>query len=155
MSMRFGTLPRLSDLVEGAEITPDMIVRLAALALMQAHIVAEELHDIVIPLLPPARRSHAASIVRRIERGAVLEEEALHDVETFNAALSLQIEAGTQVYWQGDDNHVRGGYEAVYREPEARQLAEVAGELALLADMILAALSAARAVREAAALIDG
>lgn len=155
MSTRIRALPRLADLVEGAEITPETVVRLVAVAHIQAHIVAEELHDIVIPLLPPAHRPHAASLVRRIEHGAILEEEALHNVETFNATLALQIDAKTHVYWQGDDNHVRGGYEAVYREPEARKLAEVAGELALLADMILATLSAARAVREATDLIDG
>ncbi|NDU99883.1 hypothetical protein [Pseudoroseicyclus tamaricis] len=148
-------LPRLFDLVDGAEMTPDMVTRLAALAIMQAHIVADELHEIVIPLLPPARRTHAASIARRIERGEFLEEDVLSDVQTFNANLAQQIALGTHVYWQGDDNHVRGGYEAVYREPEACELAEVAGELALLADMILATLSAARAVRETATLIDG
>lgn len=55
--MRAGvrTMPRLSDLVAGGEMTPDIITRLAALALMQAHIVVDELHDIVIPLLPPPR----------------------------------------------------------------------------------------------------
>ncbi|WP_143071537.1 hypothetical protein [Tranquillimonas rosea] len=135
-------------------MTPDLVARLAALALMQAHIVADELHDVVIPLLPAAKRSFAASLARRIERGTVLEEEALRDLETFSDILAQQIDAGTHVYWQGDDNHVRGGYEAVHRESEARELANSAAELALLADIILATLSAARAVRETGALIE-
>lgn len=155
MRLDYSKLPRLTDLVEGAGMTPELVARLAALALMQAHIVVDEIHDIVIPLLPPAKRSFAARIARRLERGPVIEEDLLHDLDAFMSQVTQQIDAGTEVYWHGDDNHVRGGYEAVYREPEACELAEVAGELALLADIILATLSAARAVREAAALIDG
>lgn len=124
------------------------------MAFIQAHIVADELQDVVIPILPPMRRTHAACIIRRVERGAILEEQALRDVDTFISNLAQQINTGTHAYWQGDDNHVRGGYEAIFRELEAYELAAVSGELKLLADMILATLCAARAVRETAALID-
>ncbi|MFC0201621.1 hypothetical protein [Paracoccus rhizosphaerae] len=148
-------MPRLPELIEGAEVTPEAVTRLAALAIMQAHIAADELHDIVIPLLPPAKRTFASSIARRIERGDFLGEDVLRDLETFTYILVRLVEAGTHIYWQGDDNHVRGGYDAVYREPESQQLAEVAAELALLAEMILATLSAARAIRETPALTDG
>ncbi|MGR3456014.1 hypothetical protein [Pseudooceanicola sp.] len=154
--MRAGTraMPCLSELFEGAAITPEFVTRLAALAIMQARVVAGDLHDIVVPLLPPAKRTFATSIARRAESGNILEEDLLRDLETFSGVLARQIAAGTHVYWQGDDNHVRGGYRAVHREPEARELAQVVTELALLADMILATLSAVRAVRETAALID-
>jgi len=155
--MRVGTraLPRLSELVDGVEMTPDMVTRLAALTIMQAHIVADELRDTVIPLLPASKRSFAASLTRRIERGTVLEEDALREFVTFGELLTQQIEAGTHVYWQGEDNHVRGGFEAIHREPEAAELAGSAAELALLGDFVLATLSAARALRETAELIDG
>ena len=154
MNTKIGVAPRLSDLVKGSEITPDTVARLAALALMQAHIVADELQDVVIPILPPMRRTHATCLVLRNERGAILEEEALRDVETFISNLAQQINAGTHAYWQGDDNHVRGGYDVIFREPEAYELAAVSSELKLLADVILATLCAARAVRETTALID-
>lgn len=145
---------RLSDLVGAVEMTPDMVAQLAALAFIQAHIVADKLHAVVVPLLPPAKRAFAASIARRIERGAILEEEALRDLETFGDLLEHQIVGGTHAYWHGDDNHVRGGYEAFHREPEAVELASAATELALLGDIILATLSATRAVRETGSLID-
>ncbi len=145
---------RLSDLVEAVEMTPNDVSQLAALAFMQAHIVADKLHEIVIPLLPPAKRTFAASIARRIERGAVLQEDALRDLETFSDLLEQQISGGTHVYWHGDDNHIRGGYDAVHLDAEAIDLANAATDLALLGDIILAALSAARAVRETGPLID-
>lgn len=154
--MRAGTraLPGLSGLVDGAEMTLGHVTQLAALALMQAHIVVNELHNSVIPLLPPAKRTFAVSIARRIERGTVIAEDVLRDLETFSGVMAQQIDAGTYAYWEGDENHVRGGYEAIHRDAEARELARAAGELALLSDMILATLSAARAARETAALID-
>ncbi|MCF7700713.1 hypothetical protein [Loktanella sp. M215] len=145
---------RLSDLAKSVEMTPDMVSQFATLAFMQAHIVAAMIHEVVIPSLPPAKRTFAESIARRIERGAFLEEDALRDFETFLDLLERQIEGGTHLYWHGDENHVRGGYEAVYREREASNLASAATELALLGDIILATLSAARAVRETGSLID-
>ena len=154
MRLNYKRLPRLTDLVEGIGMTPELVAQLAALALMQAHIVVDEIHDIVIPLLSPAKRSFAARIARRLERGPVIEEDLLHDLEEFSSQVARQIESGTEVYWQGDDNHVRGGYEAVQRTAEARRLAAAADELSLLRDMILATISAARAVRETGALLD-
>ena len=154
MRRDYRKLPRLADLVEGVGMTPELVARLAALALMQAHIVVDEIDNIVIPLLPPAKRSFAARIARRIERGPVIEEDLLHDLDAFHVQVAQQVDAGTETYWQGDDNHVRGGYKAVHRTAEARRLAAGAAELALLSDMILATLSAARAVRETGALLD-
>lgn len=155
MRLDYSSLPRLADLVEGIGMTPELVARLAALALMQAHIVVDEIHDIAIPLLPPAKRSFAARIARRLERGPVIEEDLLHDLDAFMSQVTQQIDASTEVYWHGDDNHVRGGYEAVERTAEACELAAAAAELSLLRDMILATISAVRAVRETGALLDG
>ncbi|MFD2741612.1 hypothetical protein ACFSUD_18775 [Sulfitobacter aestuarii] len=110
-------------------MSPDMVTRLAALTIMQAHIVADELRDTVIPLLPASKRSFAASLTRRIERGTVLEEDALRELVTFGELLTQQIEAGTHVYWQGEDNHVRGGFEAIHREPEPTFLTRAVNRL--------------------------
>lgn len=65
------------------------------------------------------------SLARRIERGDALEEDVLRDLETFSGVLAKQIDAGTHVYWQGDDNHVRGGYHSVHREADAGQIVDV------------------------------
>lgn len=144
----------LSDVAEALEMTPDMVAQLAALTFIQAHVVAKKLDEVVIPLLPQANWAVAANIARRIERGAVIEKDLLRDLETFGDLLENQIDRRTHVYWHADDNHVRGGYEAVHREPEVSDLADAATELALLRDIILATLSAARAVRETGSLID-
>ena len=147
-------MPRLSGLADAAEAPCDVVVRLSAAAFLQAHIAAGKLHDVVIPLLPPARRSFALSLAGRLQRGIILEEDVLRDIETFSGILAQRIDAGTHVYWQGDDHHVRGGYEEVYRDAEACALAQAAAELSQLASMILSTLSTARAIREAGALID-
>jgi hypothetical protein len=135
-------------------MTPDIVTQLAALAIMQAHIVANHLYDIVIPRVPAAERRFAERIVQRVERGSMLEEVALRDLEMFSDLLAQHIDAGTHVYWQGDENHVRGGYQEVYRETDAHHLAGVASEIAVLADTVLAVLSTARVIRENGALLD-
>ncbi|MFT6532771.1 MAG: hypothetical protein ACJASC_002324 [Limimaricola cinnabarinus] len=147
-------LPRFSDLVDGVEMTEEVVAKLATVAIMQAHHVASAIREVVVPLLPPVKRTFAEGIARRIERGPIFEESLLRDIETFESILAQQIAAGTHSFWHGDENHVRGGYVSVYREDDACELAEVVAELALLADMILATLSAAHAVRQAGALID-
>lgn len=109
MSAGTRATPRLSDFGEKAEVPSDVVVQLSAAVLLQAHIAAGKLYDVIIPLLPPAKRSFALSIARRIERGTIFDEVVLRDIETFTGILAQRIEAGTHVYWQGDDHHVRGG----------------------------------------------
>lgn len=154
MSAGTRAMPRLSDLADVAEAPCDVVVWLSAAALLQAHTTAGKLHDVVIPLLPPAKRSFALSLARLFERGTILNEGVLRDIETFSNILAQRIDAGTHVGWQGDDHHVRGGYEVVYRDAEACELAQAAAEVSRLGDMILSVLSTARAIREADALID-
>jgi len=145
---------RLSNYAEAVDMTPDKVSKFMALAFMQAHIVADKLHEVVIPLLSPAKRSFAASIARRIERAAVVEETTLRELEALGNILDREIQRGTHVYWHGDESHVRGGYEVVYRDAEASELSSAATELALLKDFILASLAAARAARDVGSLID-
>ncbi|GAD57610.1 hypothetical protein MBELCI_3662 [Limimaricola cinnabarinus LL-001] len=68
--------------------------------------------------------------------------------------LDDRIEAGTHRYWHGDDNHVRGGYEATHREPDILPLAQARREIASLTDTVLAATTGARALRDARALLE-
>ena len=147
-------MPRLSHLIEGVAMTSDIVTRLAALAHMQAHIVANQLHDICIPRVPAAERRFAVKLAARLEQGALLADDVVQDLERLGDLLGRQIDNGTHVFWQDDENHVRGGYREVYREVDASLLAGVASELDLLADTILGTLSAARALREMGELND-
>lgn len=154
MKGRTERLPRFSDLVEGLEMTEDVVAKLATVAIMQAQYLADQIREIVVPLLPPAKRVFAESIARRIERGPIFEDAVLRDLVAFKSILTARIEAGTHRFWHGDENHSRGGYETVYREDDACKLADAVSELALLSDMTLATLSAADAVRQVETLID-
>jgi len=139
-------LPRFSELVDGLEMTEDVVAKLATVAIMQAQYLAEQ--------IPPAKRAFAESIARRIERGPIFEDAVLRDLVTFKGILTARIEAGTHRFWHGDENHSRGGYESAYREDDACKLSDAVAELALLSDMTLATLSAAGAVRQVETLID-
>ncbi|MDE4272736.1 hypothetical protein PXK58_02005 [Phaeobacter gallaeciensis] len=136
-------------------MTENVVAKLATVAVMQAQYLADQIREIVVPLLPTAKRAFAESIARRIERGPIFEDAVLRDLMTFKSILTARIETGTHRFWHGDENHSRGGYESVYREDDACKLADAVAELALLCDMTLATLSAVGAVRQVEALIDG
>ena len=149
MSGATGLVPRLADLVAGAELTPALASRLAAIALMQAHIAAEALHDTIIPSLAPAKRGLATDIARRLGTKKIFRDDLVRDLEILITSLGVEIDEHTHVYWHGDDNHVRGGYRSVFVDPWASALAEAKGDLVMLRDTVLAALSAAHALHDA------
>lgn len=146
--------PNLSSLVDGLDMTPELVTRLVAVALTQANVVETVLDEVVIACLPPKNHAFAQDLARKISQGAILEENFPGDLRAFTEILDDRIGAGTHRYWHGDEHHVRGGYEAVYREPEILPLAHARTELAVLADMVRAARIGARALREARALLE-
>lgn len=157
MSAQTRGLPRFSDLVEGLEMTEDVVAKLTTVAIMQAHYLADQIREIVVLLLPPAKRAFAESIARRIERRPILEDAVLRNILTLKSIITARVEAETHRFWHGDEHHSRGRYEAVYREDDACKLADAVAELALLSDMTLATLatlSAAGAVRQVRTLVD-
>ncbi|MFA8386652.1 MAG: hypothetical protein ACEPO2_13595 [Pelagibaca sp.] len=64
---RLLTLPRFAALIDGIEMTPDLITGIVTAALLQAEAVANELYDTVIPELPPAQRAFP-SMMREQDR---------------------------------------------------------------------------------------
>lgn len=145
---------RLSDLVKGVGLDQELLTQLVAVAYMQAHIAVAEVQDVVLPLLPASKRAFPASLARRLEKQRFLDDSFLRDLEAFIDMLERHIEEGTHVGWQVDENHVRGGYETIARAPGIETLAGALRELDLLHDTVLAALSGARALREAGILLD-
>ncbi|MGK7653816.1 hypothetical protein ACSQ76_15785 [Roseovarius sp. B08] len=149
------TLPRFAALIEGIEMTPDLITGIVSAALWQADAVADELYETVIPELPPAQRGFPSAIARRIARRDIFDEGFTRDLKTLIERLGGQVKDRTHVYFHGDENHVRGGYECTFREPGAQPLSAARAELDLLYDLVAAALSAAGAARVAENMIDG
>lgn len=148
------TLPRFAALVDGIEMTPDLITGLVTAALMQGDVVKTALYETVIPDLAPSKRAFPNAIARSISRGEIFDDSFARDLETLITMLDGQIKDCTHVYWNGDDNHVRGGYECTFTEPGAAPLKAAVSELDLLHDTVLACLSASRALRKTTALIE-
>ena len=154
MSGRLRSGLRLSDLVKGIGMDQGLVTQLTAVAYMQAHIAEIALHDAVLPSLPASQRAFPASLARRLERREFLDDEFLRDLEALLDMLERHVEAGTHLGWEADENHVRGGYETIARDPGIETLPGALRELDLLHDTVLAALSGARALREAGILLD-
>ena len=153
MSGRTGYGFRLSDLVAGFEMDADLLTRLTAVAMMQAHIAATELLRTVIPALPVSDRAFAGYVARRLEARDFLDDGFLRNLETLIGTLERTVAAGTRPEWEPDDHHVYGGYETVVRDPGIEELAVAQRELGLLHDTVLAALSSARALSVAEKLL--
>lgn len=149
------TLPRFAALVDGLEMTPNLITGIVTAALLQADAAAGELNDTVIPELPPAQRAFPAMIATKIARRDIFHHDFARDLRTLIERLDGEVKDRTHVYFHGDEHHVRGGYESIFREPGAQPLAAAIGELDLLCDLVTAALSAAGAARVAENMIDG
>ncbi|PZX18410.1 hypothetical protein LX81_01041 [Palleronia aestuarii] len=145
--------PTLVNLIADTEMTENLVTRIAAIALMQAHIVTTQVHDVVIPHLPPERRAIARTFVGRLDRRRLFSLSILDEVDALRATLQDRVDAGTYTSWHGDADHVRGGYEVLHVDPAARTLGKVIGELDLLSNLVLATISALDAMREAGNLI--
>ncbi|MDT0682300.1 hypothetical protein RM543_06365 [Roseicyclus sp. F158] len=143
----------LVDLIAGSEMTDDLVARIATITLMQAHVVTTQVHDVVIPHLPPERRAVARAFAGRLDRRELFSVSILDELDAFRTTLQDRIDAGTSTSWYGDVDHVRGGYEVLHTDPAARKLGKVIEELDLLSDLVLATISAAGAMRETGYLI--
>jgi hypothetical protein len=148
------TLSRFAALVNGIEMTSDLLTGVVTAALMQADVVADELHETIIPELPPAQRAFPSAMASKIASRDIFDDSFARDLRTLIELLGGQVRKRTHVFFHGDENHVRGGYESIFREPGVQALAAALGELDLFYDLISASLSAADAARVAAILMD-
>ncbi|HAC49787.1 hypothetical protein A3753_08545 [Sulfitobacter sp. HI0082] len=148
------TLSRFAALVDGIEMTSDLLTGVVTAALMQADVVADELYETIIPELPPAQRAFPSATASKIANRDIFDDSFARDIKTLIEQLGGQVGKRTHVFFHGDENHVRGGYESVFREPGVQPLAAALGELDLFYDLISASLSAADAARVAATLMD-
>ncbi|WP_209427456.1 hypothetical protein [Pararhodobacter sp. SW119] len=110
-----------------------------------ARSVREQVLDVVIPALPPARRTFAEWLARELERDGIIVESRLNDLDAFIDVLERAISAGTHVGWEADEHHVQGGYTVVHCDEQARALLPVVVDLRKLGQAIARVLDTARA----------
>lgn len=125
----------------------DMVASLAAIAMIQARIVATELRDKVVPTLPTPTRAFPEMMARRLQRGDIFRLDFVDDLEALADMLRRAIDAGEHLEWEADDHHVRGGYEIVCYDADVVPLVQAVDELDDLRHALLATISAAEAMR--------
>ncbi|WP_209427471.1 hypothetical protein [Pararhodobacter sp. SW119] len=132
----------------------DDLRKSAAEAFGLARTVRDQLIGTVVPALPPARRTFAEWLGRKLENGAFFEESMVRDIDAFIAEIERLFAAGTHIGWEADAHHVRGGYPVVYLDDRARALEPVVDDLRLLRTAIVRVLDTARAASIAGSLAD-
>ncbi|MEQ5829469.1 hypothetical protein J3456_19180 [Sulfitobacter sp. NFXS29] len=120
-----------------------------AIAFTQSRETAHVLRQIVIPTLPPVKRTFPDRLIRRIEVGHIFNETLIQDLEVLAALIDSMIAKGTHFGWQADEHHVRGGYEVTFVEDDALDLASARREVDALTSAIARTLDAVRAGRVA------
>lgn len=145
---------RLFDVVDGEEaVNHGTVARLATVAILRSRLVISELRETVLPELPHGRRAMIGRLVRRLEHEDLFDEGLLEEVEALGDYLHGRVEAGTQVFWEPVECHVRGGYHVVHRDSMTADLARARDEIQQLHETLLATLAAARALRKADELL--
>lgn len=132
----------------------DDLYRITSDAFGLARRAREQLCDTVIPALPPARRSFAACLGRKLEHATFADESLLYDLDAFIAELERLVMSGTHIGWEADEHHVGGGYEVVYLDESARTLGQSLVALRRLRAAVTQFLDMARAAAIARSLVD-
>lgn len=132
----------------------DELIDLIATALRRARLVHRQISDVILPVLPPERRTFAEQLMRRIGMNEIFQDAFLADILAFRALLERQATAGTHSAWVADEHDVHGGYQVQQRDPCASSLKCAAGDLIDLRDALEVAMDYAKAVRLAEELLD-
>lgn len=154
MSKLLGDMPPLTELIAGVEMTPDIVARLVAITYWQSHVAYTELLDKAVPRLPLLKRADLPRVAERMDGDRVFEKGFLADLSNLIASLEAEIEAKSHIYWHGDEHHVRGGYEMVFREPGVGDFQHAVAELAKLREAVTAANCATRSLQDAPKLLN-
>ncbi|RJL05889.1 hypothetical protein D3P06_05530 [Paracoccus aestuarii] len=120
----------------------------------QSRTIRAMLLDEVVPHLPPARRSAAEHVARRLIPSRIFASETLHDLDALIAQLEQEAEAGTRTGWEADDGHSRGGWTTIWRDERAASLTASAAELRRFRMSITTVIDALEAERIANRLMD-
>jgi len=147
MTGRTRPIHRVLQEAASVQASPDLPITLATLALAQARIVSDALHEDVVPRVPSVQRTFPNAIARRIGSGHIFDQRFVDDLRALAANLERQVEIGTHRGWQADEHHVRGGYETIHREDGIARLESAVADIETLAEAISATLCAVEAAR--------
>ena len=153
MSKLLGDMPPLTALIDGVEMTPDIVARLVTIAYWQSHVAYTELMDNIVPRLHPLKRGSPLRVAKRMDGDLIFEKDFLADLSNLITSLEVEIESGSHTYWHGDENHCRGGYEEVFREPGVADFQRAVSELVVLREAVVASTCAVRSMRDAGKLM--
>ena len=107
----------------------ELLLALTANAVMQARIARDQLHDVIIPALPPQRRALAESVKRHLNADALLTEPFLRDLEILIDFIRVEIEKGIQTTWIADEHNVHGGHHERHFDTRSHSLAVAVAHL--------------------------
>ncbi|MFY0647415.1 hypothetical protein [Sulfitobacter geojensis] len=107
----------------------EFLLALTADAVMQARIARDQLHEVIIPSLPPQRRALAEAVKRQLHADALLTEPFLRDLEILIDFMRVEIEKGIQTTWIADEHNVHGGHHERHFDTRSHSLAVAVGHL--------------------------
>jgi hypothetical protein len=107
----------------------EFLLALTADAVMQARIARDQLHEVIIPSLPPQRRALAEAVKRQMHADALLTEPFLRDLEILIDFMRVEIEKGIQTTWIADEHNVHGGHHERHFDTRSHSLAVAVGHL--------------------------
>lgn len=107
----------------------EFLLALTADAVMQARIARDQLHEVIIPSLPPQRRALAEAVKRQLHADALLTEPFLRDLEILIDFMRVKIEKGIQTTWIADEHNVHGGHHERHFDTRSHSLAVAVGHL--------------------------
>lgn len=133
----------------------EFLLALTADAVMQARIVRDQLHDVIIPSLPPQRRAIADAVRRHLTKDSLFAEPFLHDLEILIDFIRTEIEKGVQTTWIADEHNVHGGHHQRQFDKRAHSLAVAVGHLIGLYEAAIEVIDFAEAGRLIDDLLQG
>ncbi|WP_106745060.1 hypothetical protein [Yoonia maritima] len=107
----------------------EFLLALTADAVMQARIARDQLHEVIIPALPPQRRALAEAVKRQLHADALLTKPFLRDLEILIDFMRVEIEKGIQTTWIADEHNVHGGHHERHFDTRSHSLAVAVGHL--------------------------
>lgn len=137
-----------------AAMNTDILAGLVVRAFAEARIASKDLHRTVIPAWPSHQRSFPAYLARQLSGADIVDQELGRDLETFLGTLRTRISEATEVCWQADDHHVRGGSEYRRMDEETTGLARCMSNLQAFRNTLSEIHDGARAIRIAEELLE-
>jgi hypothetical protein len=107
----------------------EFLLALTADAVTQARIARDQIHEVIIPSLPPQRRALAEAVKRQLHADALLTEPFLRDLEILIDFMRVEIEKGIQTTWIADEHNVHGGHHERHFDTRSHSLAVAVGHL--------------------------